>query len=429
MLAERPLRLLRPIAVLMCLLCSCSLCFGWQQLIPPSDSPSPAAREGHSAVGFGSSLMLVFGGRTLVNSTLSASATAASALNSSCAAIGGCNELSGAGVCLGCDVEAADGNGSTAGCVCSCSSGYSGSQCQYSSALSWLSDVWLLSLLSRRWDAMLPDPPGTASPVSWPSSRYQHSAAVRRDSMLVYGGYSQLCGDYCSDLWELNLTQRDSAGRGSWTQLLPSNASQPSPGKRWQHAACVYADALFVFGGMRDGDYLSDMWAATVLPQQVDWTAVLASSSASPSGRMGMASGLDAESGVWFMYGGWSGSAAAAGGVGGFLSDLWSFAFNDSSWRLVQQPADATEFPTPRQPDSSSGSSRQQPAQPLCSDQHSAPPLLSHQRRGCHVVVHAVRVRVSRAAQLHSRTACCPPLPLSPSTSCCQRLLRQRVLL
>ena len=271
------LRLL-PAAVLVCVLCSSgSLCLGWQQLIPPSDSPSPAAREGHSAVGFGSSLMVVFGGRTLVNSTLSAASTAASVLNSSCTPIGGCNELSGAGVCLGCGE--AGSNGSTSGCVCSCSSGYSGLQCQYSTALSWLSDVWLLSLLSRRWESMLPDPPGTASPVSWPSSRYQHSAAVRRDAMLVYGGYSQLCGDYCSDLWQFNLTQRDSAGRGSWTQLLPINASEPSPGKRWQHAACVYADALFLFGGMRDGEYLGDMWRATVeAAEQVGHSSAAASS-------------------------------------------------------------------------------------------------------------------------------------------------------
>jgi hypothetical protein len=65
---------------------------------------------------------------------------------------------------------------------------------------------------------------------------------------------------------------------------------------------------------------------------------------------MGMATALDAASGLWFVYGGWSGGVD--GGVGGFLSDLWSFDFDDSSWSLVQQPSDATEFPTPRQTDS-----------------------------------------------------------------------------
>ena len=255
-----------PAAVLLWLLCSAAQCCGWVQLTPPAGSPSPIAREGHSAVGFGSTLMLVFGGRTLVSSTLSAASTAASALNSSCAPIGGCNELSGAGLCAGCDEDGAGagGNATTSGCACSCSAGYSGPQCQYSSALSWLNDLAVLSLLSGQWAILQPDPPGTASPVSWPSSRYQHSAAVMGDTMLVYGGYSQLCGDYCGDLWQYNASEADSLGRGSWAELVPLNASAPSPGRRWQHASCAYADALFLFGGMRDGDYLSDLWSAAL---------------------------------------------------------------------------------------------------------------------------------------------------------------------
>lgn len=91
------------------------------------------------------------------------------------------------------------------------------------------------------------------------------------DSMWVYGGYSQICGDYCSDLWQYNISRPhrttthtpltlslpvdlssltpspcalrvgvccagavDGRGRGSWSAI---NATAPlgSPGKSTTH--------------------------------------------------------------------------------------------------------------------------------------------------------------------------------------------------
>ena len=95
----------------------------------------------------------------------------------------------------------------------------------------------------------------------------------------------------------------DGAGRGSWAELNVSDA-EASPGRspphtaplparspastqpfaaalaassvsaelltrcvrlcrRWQHAAVVYGDVMYVFGGVRAGEYLQDMWTLT----------------------------------------------------------------------------------------------------------------------------------------------------------------------
>ena len=60
-----------------------------------------------------------------------------------------------------------------------------------------------------------------------------------------------------------------------------------------------------------------------------------------------MASACYDSAGLWLIYGGWTGAANSTSNSS-FLSDLWSFHFNSSTWQLVVQPADATEAPPPR---------------------------------------------------------------------------------
>ena len=40
--------------------------------------------------------------------------------------------------------------------------------------------------------------------------------------MIVYGGYSQLCGDYCSDVWHYNLSSGLRSARPSSTAAVRS---------------------------------------------------------------------------------------------------------------------------------------------------------------------------------------------------------------
>ena len=79
-----------------------------------------------------------------------------------------------------------------------------------------------------------------------PSGRYAHGAALVlnvvtgvRDTMVMFGGYSADCIDYCNDTWLYNLPNND------WTQPVVGTA----PARRWKHAMSDYRDVAFLFGG------------------------------------------------------------------------------------------------------------------------------------------------------------------------------------
>lgn len=100
-----------------------------------------------------------------------------------------------------------------------------------------------------------------------PQERYGHAAAILYEGtprdlpgeraqsahLLVYGGHAQLCENYCSDMWALNLTQctlNTSAGAGCrWREVGVMGDS--GPGKRWRAASAHDNTRWVVFGGHR----------------------------------------------------------------------------------------------------------------------------------------------------------------------------------
>ena len=90
-----------------------------------------------------------------------------------------------------------------------------------------------------------------------------------------------------------------------------------------------------------------------IVPCQAAWQLVVPSaSSAVPVARLGMASACFSSAGLWYIYGGWTAAANSSSSTSAFLSDLWSYSFDNSSWQLVVQPQPATEAPPPRTPTS-----------------------------------------------------------------------------
>lgn len=126
--------------------------------LQPSNSP-PSARQGHSAVSYDDSIMIVFGGRTTVvmnvNSTIVQS--------SLCSSMGGCNEALNAGSC---DNECANATLSLQ-CSCICNDDFSGVNCQIQDVDTWLSDVAIYDITSNTWTIWDADPIGTVNAVSW----------------------------------------------------------------------------------------------------------------------------------------------------------------------------------------------------------------------------------------------------------------------
>jgi hypothetical protein len=129
-----------------------------------------------------------------------------------------------------------------------------------------------------------------------PSERWGHGAAmIDSSTLVVYGGYSQECQDYCDDVWAFDFHTLD------WQRISMSSDSEPSPGKRWKFsmisvsvtpnsnlnsnsnsADAEEANQIIVFGGHRlwhgfanensqenrwestdtypEGGYLNDLW-------------------------------------------------------------------------------------------------------------------------------------------------------------------------
>lgn len=113
-----------------------------------------------------------------------------------------------------------------------------------------------------------------------PSERWGHAAAMFDDNtMLIYGGYSRECGDYCDDVWSFDLR------RNLWMEIYKLghlSESDEGPGKRWRFGLASDGLRMFIFGGHRlwhgfagdnaesnrwssrailpTGGYLDDLW-------------------------------------------------------------------------------------------------------------------------------------------------------------------------
>ena len=131
-----------------------------------------------------------------------------------------------------------------------------------------------------------------------PSERWRHGASMFDDStMLIYGGFSQRCEDYCDDLWSFDVRDK------SWMEIYEVGkfGQGEAPGKRWRFSlvsdgaryACpealeeqnedqIECGRFYIFGGCRlwhgfardnsednrwssneelpDGGYMDDLW-------------------------------------------------------------------------------------------------------------------------------------------------------------------------
>ena len=132
-----------------------------------------------------------------------------------------------------------------------------------------------------------------------PSERWEHSSAMIDEStMIVYGGYSQECEDYCDDLWAFDFNSLE------WQNIVHS--SEVSPGKRRKFSMVDTRSIsqnrndnqteILLYGGHRlwhgfsdensqqnlwssvegypEGGYLGDLWLLKKVDnfQGVDWT-------------------------------------------------------------------------------------------------------------------------------------------------------------
>ena len=189
-------------------------------------------------------------------------------------------------------------------------------------------DIWTYDLSCKRWDDLscrydgwtnvfpntryggckiYTDAISTEMRCTSPTERYGHAAAVYGEVldtglMFVYGGFSQFCEDYCSDMWVyyFNSSVWEQIPDREKDRLEPTidgirTGVMREPGRRWKFAQIQTVTKLFLFGGHRlwhgfhpsnslsnhwentgdfnpKGGYLSDMWYLNL--ERGEWSQI-----------------------------------------------------------------------------------------------------------------------------------------------------------
>ena len=94
-----------------------------------------------------------------------------------------------------------------------------------------------------------------------PTERWLHGAAMFNDTtMMIYGGFSQKCEDYCDDMWSYDIRSSEAlAGQaGGWMEIYEmgqfvakSGEAAATPGKRWKFSVICDGETMYMFGGYK----------------------------------------------------------------------------------------------------------------------------------------------------------------------------------
>jgi len=231
-----------------------------------------------------------------------------------------------------------------------------------------------------------------------PMKRFGHSLITMGDqkSIIIYGGYSTICADYCNDMWHfdvatrlwtfINMTWVPSpryVSQEEYVTLYGLNApiqyadyTGPIPSKRWLHTMCaVNETSVILFGGYYTASkqyyFMNDLWIYTlnILPtpsnpgrfgeNQNLWQRVndtnwgkLPGTGVPPGRRHHIAAYIDNR---LYVYGGQIFDGAAVYDMSGretksrsrINGDLWQWDNRDNQWRIII-PASIVGLPTPR---------------------------------------------------------------------------------
>ena len=220
-----------------------------------------------------------------------------------------------------------------------------------------------------------------------PSKRSGHTMITLGDhkGVIMFGGYSTICADYCEDLWHLNtetfiwsflnmsdtprprfVTDKEYVARyGLNAKPIPENQS-PAPSRRWLHSmAAINGSSIVLFGGYwsynKKFHFMNDLWVYTLKFRETPeacikfgdnigrWTKLNNSNwgkepgTAVPPGRRGHVSAFI--NGKLYIYGGqiyeggseleslMSGREGAASSR--IRGDLWEGNELQNQWRMI----------------------------------------------------------------------------------------------
>jgi len=150
--------------------------------------------------------------------------------------------------------------------------------------------------LNRTWTKVVPadsDPEHVSYNLgNVPTPRYSHTALVWQDSMVVFGG--ERSAHSFGDVWLFNFTAQ------VWEYARPSGPVTPSP--RFDHTAALHGNRMIISGGRSGKKILDDIWAFN-LPTR-EWTLVL-NSTAPMGPRFGHSAAIVEGTEHMFVFGGY----------------------------------------------------------------------------------------------------------------------------
>ncbi|XP_032778390.2 LOW QUALITY PROTEIN: RING finger protein B [Daphnia magna] len=122
--------------------------------------------------------------------------------------------------------------------------------------------LWTYTISDNTWSKW------QSSKSCAPISRKGHTAVVYEDRMLVYGGYQDMRGSL-GELWQFSFDTL------SWKMIHGSRATKSSeaiPPGRHSHAAVVFDQGMWIYGGMTDLVERSDLWRLDLVTMR--WSSV-----------------------------------------------------------------------------------------------------------------------------------------------------------
>ena len=152
-----------------------------------------------------------------------------------------------------------------------------------------------------------------------PSPRFGHTAVVRGDTMLVFGGRNTRCNN---ELWMYSFVDK------TWSEVVaPKDTALPTA--RAGHTAVMMEDGyMLLFGGVAENPtsgqhswWLNDLWAFDV--QGKTWSQVLTKGGQVPAERKGHTAVTHRHS--MFVFGGGQDDLS-------LTSDLWEFNHHTKKW-------------------------------------------------------------------------------------------------
>lgn len=199
---------------------------------------------------------------------------------------------------------------------------YAGDSCQLVENEVIKDDLWMLDIVLSTWTLV-------AKPVGqvWSLPLVYHSAVVVEDTLVVYGGRSWYCGDFCDLFWEFYLSN-PAIG---WTQQTPVGRNA-----RWKHCAGRRQGNVIIFGGYNRQGPLNDIIEYRMDIDPRGWMSI-PSSGAKPTPRFGAVMHIDHVNDWLYVYGGLSNLINPdTGKEYSFLGDMWRFSFSSLRWMRIR---------------------------------------------------------------------------------------------